>query len=402
MRNRSVLVSGVAATLVVSGTIGLAHGQEADGLGIRAGAFMVQPQTTLGIIYSDNVFAADDDEESDFITTISPSVSIDSGWSRHALGIDLATTAGIYADNSSENFVDTSIAVAGRLDVRRETAIQAQVSFARNHEERGDPNTLLENDEPAIFTVASGEAFVLHGSGRISVRAGASVQQFRYSEVDLVGGGSITQDERNNRRFEVSGRVSYELRPEVIPFVEVAYNVRDFFEQDANPVDRDSDGIRVGIGTGVILPGNFNGEVFAGWLEQDVDEEGRDISDVWFGGQVDWEVTRLTSLSANLTRTIEESVDPNVTGITQTDFTGTIDHELRRNVRLGGFLGVIDQQFEGADFDDQFFEYGARVEYLWNRHLDAEFRVSRKDRNSDEDARESDITLIYLGVTGRL
>jgi hypothetical protein len=54
--------------------------------GIHVGGFMVFPELEIGERYDDNIFATKNGRESDFYTVISPSVSVESTWSRHGLG----------------------------------------------------------------------------------------------------------------------------------------------------------------------------------------------------------------------------------------------------------------------------------------------------------------------------
>lgn len=66
---------------------------ELDPLGIRAGAFLIFPELAIDEIYNDNIFAENNDETDDFITSIQPEVTIESDWSRHALAIAGAATS---------------------------------------------------------------------------------------------------------------------------------------------------------------------------------------------------------------------------------------------------------------------------------------------------------------------
>ncbi|MEM8921096.1 MAG: outer membrane beta-barrel protein, partial [Pseudomonadota bacterium] len=52
---------------------------------IQAGAFLYQPRLAIDADSTDNVFATENDEESDVILSIVPSLNMSTAWLRHAL-----------------------------------------------------------------------------------------------------------------------------------------------------------------------------------------------------------------------------------------------------------------------------------------------------------------------------
>jgi hypothetical protein len=56
---------------------------EYDALGVRLGSFIVNPQLTTSIGYSDNVFNDNSNKKSDVYTAFEPYVNVASDWSVH-------------------------------------------------------------------------------------------------------------------------------------------------------------------------------------------------------------------------------------------------------------------------------------------------------------------------------
>ena len=73
---------------------------ELDALGLHLGGFYVFPSLTNGISYNDNVFAADNNEEGDFLYTLEPQVAVRSDWNRHAVGLAAGGRLGYYFDET--------------------------------------------------------------------------------------------------------------------------------------------------------------------------------------------------------------------------------------------------------------------------------------------------------------
>lgn len=373
---------------------------ELDPLGIRAGAFMIHPEARLTGTFNDNVYATKNNRKSDFVTTVAPSVSIASNWSRHSLGLDAGVTAGFYADRSDEDYVDGRLGLNGRLDVLRETFIEGHLGVARRHEERGDPDVPLANKKPSIYYQYNAGVTGYHGAGRLSLRMGTDFTRNDYHSVDIEGGGERSQTERDYNVYEPHVRVAYELLPNVIPFIQGRYNWRRY---DNNSVHSDSEGYRIALGTGFDAGGIITGEVYGGYMRQSYDESDRkDAKGLWFGGNVLWNVTRLTSVQAGLERRVNETQRTDSSGYTRTAFQSRVDHELLRNLLIGAYGDVWYDDYNGVNIDDTYYEAGPRITYLWNRNLTAELSASHRRRDSNRDSRNYKTNRVLFSITGRL
>ena len=93
---------------------------------IRLGSFLLQPQITLAETFNDNIFYTEDDEESDFITNVLPSLRLRSNWSRHALN------AFAYYDAESPRAGETDFVVAKNRDGEKGTVtVASQLHLSR-------------------------------------------------------------------------------------------------------------------------------------------------------------------------------------------------------------------------------------------------------------------------------
>ena len=116
------VVTGAVATLLAYG----ADGQEPDPnvpvtarprpdydpLGIRAGGFLIYPSTSVSGSYNDNILATNDDEEDDFIFTVSPEIAVRSNFPRHSFNFAVRSDVGRYVDHTDEDFWDFGAAMA--------------------------------------------------------------------------------------------------------------------------------------------------------------------------------------------------------------------------------------------------------------------------------------------------
>jgi hypothetical protein len=376
-----------------------------DPLGIRAGAFTLMPELGLGLEYNDNVYAVEGDEESDWITVIKPNLEARSDWSRHALNLDTGIRAGVYGSNSDENYLDGHLLVDGRLDVLRESFLTARTGVRRLHEERGDPNVSETWDEPAVYYKTFGDLAYYHGLGKISIKAGTGLTNYSYEKVDLTraaGGDSEDLDYRDRNVYNVNARLAYDLHPDVQPFIISRYEWRDYDDPDPGIGEkRDSEGYRIGAGTGFDLGGVTSGEIYGGYMHQDY-ESLDNVSGPWYGLSLLWNVTQMTSVQAKLERSIKETTSRNAAGIRATDASLRVDHELLRNLLVGAFINYTHDDYKGISRTDEYMTVGPRLTYFWNRSLSADLVYSYKQRDSDlasvDDYEENKL---ILGLTGR-
>ncbi|HEV7372229.1 outer membrane beta-barrel protein [Arenibaculum sp.] len=375
-----------------------------DPINIRVGSFLLAPEASLIQEYNDNVFAEDTDTDADLITVVAPRVELSSDWSRHALSLDAGAEVGRYWDNTDENYVDYGIGADGRLDVLRETFVTGGLRYQHLHEDRGDPNATAAALEPVQYELLTGNITGFRGLGRTSARVFGNFRSYDFDTVPLQGGGTSNDDLRDRNEYEAGARFSYELVPDVVPFVQAAYNWRRYDRVGA--VDRDSSGYRAEIGTTLDFGGVTTGEIFAGYLRQDYDAaQLESVDGISFGGSVLWSLTALTSVQVALARTVEETSSANASSFLSTVGSVRVDHELRRNVLLNGRVSYGQDDYQGIDREVDVLEAGAGVRYLVNRNLSAGLGYTYKDKNVDgANGATGDYTqnVILLSVTGRL
>ena len=354
-----------------------------DAPGIRAGAFMVMPELTLGAEYNDNVYAVRRSRTSDWITTIAPQVDVRSNWTRHSLGLNAGLEGGLYASESDENYLDAHILLDSRIDVLRESFFQANAGFQRLHEERGDPDALGAWDEPAVYHRTTGDLSYYHGVGKVALSAGAGIVNLDYQKVDLAQGGTDRLRDRDRNIYNIRARAAYELTPDVQPFVTTSYNWRRYDRRDrVEDEKRDSDGYRVGVGTGFDLGGVTSGEIWAGYMHQNYDNF-KNISGFWYGLSMLWNVTQMTSVQASIQSEVKETFQQDASGIDSVDAGIRIDHELLRNLLVGAFLNHTHNSYKGISRTDKYYSFGPSLTYLWNRNLSAEASYTHRTLDSN-------------------
>ncbi|MFN3933038.1 MAG: outer membrane beta-barrel protein [Parvibaculum sp.] len=356
-----------------------------DAVGVRAGAFTIFPSASVKGTYSDNIYATDTNTESDFITTLGARVSAVSSWSRHALNLRAGVGQQLYSDNNDEDRLDWDAGANGRIDITRDTNISGGLSYAQLHEDRSAPNAIGNAAEPTEYSLFEGDVALNHRFNRVTTRIGATYANYDYDTVPLFGGGTLNLDARDREHYTQFLRLGYDVSPDTNVYVQGTLNQRRYdLTPPAVVLNRDSDGYAVVAGTEFRLTNLAQGGLYVGYHEQDYDDPTLPkITGLDYGASIDWFVTPLTTVRFEAASTVEETIAAGASGYTDNSFGVRVDHELMRNVILGGRVGLAKLDYEGITRSDDVTSAGLSVDYLLNRNFSLRLGYDYSDRDSN-------------------
>ncbi|WP_207478451.1 outer membrane beta-barrel protein [Arenibaculum pallidiluteum] len=374
---------------------------EFDPLGIRAGSFLIFPQVEAGVTWDSNVFASEDNSESDFLLELSPSVTARNESGVHFLQLRAGADIGRYVDQSSEKYIDFLANAAGRYDIARETRLSGELGVRGDHEAGGDPDSPTDRAEPVDYRVGLAQIGLRQGFNRFAVSAGGSVEYRDYDDVRRRDGLDADQDFRDRTIYATTLRGSYELQPGIETFVRGTYDwTRYRLEERAQ---RDSTGWEIAVGSDFDLTGLLTGSAYVGYEQRDYDNDLlEDPSGISAGVRLDWAVTQLTSVTGEVTRKLEETTSLTVSARERTLLRLGVDHELLRNLILNGTAGVRRDDFQGSTREDDYLLVGAGATYLMNRNVYVRGGWDFITRDSNTAGNDYDRHLVTLRLGTRL
>ena len=369
-------------------------------VGVRLGSFLVYPAVDLSVVFDDNLFADATDTE-DFYFRVSPEVRVESNFPRHALNFQADLNNDVYFDESSEDRTEFGVRSTGRLDITEGTSFRGDVLFEERREDRGSPDSVGAAADPVEFTrfQGTGELSYRPGRGRLSV--GGTYQVLDFDDVALIGGGTQNNDDRDRDVYSVFGRVGYEVSPGYEVFALGLYGQTDYDDPlDDNGVNRDSDLYTVEGGARFELTNVIAGEVSAGYTSEDFDDVTlQTVEGIAANADVEWYVTRLTTILFGASRRVQETTIAGASGYINTVIDVGVDHELMRNVILSAGFRYDNRDYEGITREDDQYEADVRAIYLLNRNLSlaAEYRYETRESTAPTE----DYTRNVVGLTLR-
>lgn len=372
-----------------------------DGLGIRAGRFILRPAITSRI--GTETDRGSGESSTRTFSQTDGQIELLSDWSRHELRI-LGT--GRFEENiSGEGQTDpeASIDATLRLDLSGGITGELRAGYDFSREDETDPNALTGASAQAGVHAFSAGAGLERSFGTIRSSLDMDIERTLYGSAEFADGSSLSLDERDQTAVTVTTRIGYAASPLLIPFIEAAAT-RSIFDEtrDSSGFERSSTGYALRTGVEFDLGEKFFGEVSAGYVAEDIDDPRLETIDALeMAANVRWSPRRGTDLDLGLSTVIDSSTAPGLSGNVDYVLTGGITQTVRRNLvaRLAGSYTL--REFRGLDIENQNV-YAANAGLTWsiNRYLDV-VGDAFYERTTQDGADDFDTTRFSVGLTLR-
>jgi hypothetical protein len=372
---------------------------EYDAKGLPLGSFRLKPALDVTPNMDDNVFSTETGTEDDIYWTINPGFVLASEWSRHALELRGSMTRYEYQEHDSESRTDWTAAAVGRVDVLRGTVIDGEAGYAELHEPRYSANEPGLADEPTKFAQFHAAASIMHQPNRFGVQVGATYDNFRFDRTRLLGGGSFSNDDRDESRYGAFARVQYQFQPGAAVFLRGSYDEQNFdLDFDRSGLNRDSQRWRADLGASFFATRLIRGEIFAGYVQQRFESPLPDVDGFDYGAQLDWYVSPLMTVHLRAARVLNNTTLDGASVSDDQMASIGFDYELMRNVILHGGADFMRSKFRGTDRADELMGATLSVEYLINRYLAAHAGYRFLRRNSNVPGEDFDDNTFLAGL----
>ena len=334
--------------------------------GIRAGSFIIRPDLDESVGYNSNVLGYSGGPGSPVIET-APSLSVNSDWSRNAIGASISADDQRYLNTPAQSFTNWNAALGGSYTLGRGDATVGY-SHSVQHEsptDIGAPPTAT----PIPFTVDDVRTSATIDLGRFRITPNVEFSAYRYGTADVID-QPANQAFRNSDVIRGGAAIRYELS-EQRALLLVLQGI------DSNYINQQPGAVSMSSTSGLVLGGidyQYDGlwryQLLAGL-------EVRSFAAANFSTRVApiakataiWTPTGLTTVTGTLLRTLDEPVEEGTSGFTYSSAELRVDHEYRRNILLNGELGTrLAEYQQGGGTQIQYYA-SAGVTWLLNRRM---------------------------------
>ncbi|MCF1505324.1 outer membrane beta-barrel protein [Afifella sp. H1R] len=337
-------------------------------VGVRLGTFVLRPTLDLGAIASDN---PDGDEQQSWEAggLVAPTLNLQSDWDRHAVELDLRGTASFYDDHANDDR-EAEAKFTGRYDISSDTEVNVEAGYLYTLESFTDPDTpsaAVERPAEQNYNAALG---VTQRFNRLGMSLRGSFERETYEDVTTASGATISQEDRNNNDYALTGRASYLISPALEPFVEARLGTTRYDEStDAAGYRRDSRWGELTGGVIVNLSPKLAGEIGVGYRHENYDDPRfEDLNAPLATAALLWSPRRLTNVRLDIATTTEGTTIEGASGSVIHSADLTLERRMRHNLFAEAGLGLDYRDYHGVDLTETTWTAFGGLVYDLNRY----------------------------------
>jgi hypothetical protein len=317
---------------------------EYDAIGVRVGSFIVNPQLTTSLGYSDNVFNDNGNKRADLYTSLEPYVNIASDWSVHQFRLTGAADIRRYAKQSLRNQDAWNVQATERLDVTSALTVRIDGQFDRTYESPFSSDVVANLTRPSRYRRSFVGTRAIYDAGRSRLSGTFDRTSYDFSSIQFADGSFRNQTYRD--RVTYNGTATYELgfTPSLSFYTRLETDRNNYSADRAfGAPNRDSNGYRAVFGSNFDIAGAARGTVGIGYSYRnfDANQTYRNTRGLSVEARGDWFPSELTSVGVLLQRRLIDVDLSNAGTSWENRIRVTVDHELLYNliVTIGGEVG---------------------------------------------------------------
>ena len=333
--------------------------------GIRAGEVVVKPSLTESIGYNSNVSSSAKPRGSLQINT-GLTLQGSTDWQRNGLFTYLSVDDVAFPDLPKLNQTSWVAAVGGTHDFGHD---QLQLSYTHfNLQQTAADLGGLSLQKPATFHVDDVRASYKADFSRISMTPGIRISEYTFDQASIAG---VQSSQQYRDRTSVSGNLTfgYAFAPQRnVLLVFSGYNTQYAFSQ-LGQASRDNVGLSVLGGLEYTANGVFRYRGLIGLEQRSYVSSLYATHATPVGqGEVIWTPTGLTTVTAGVSRAIEDAESEAGGGYVYTAARLTVDHEYKKNILLQADCGIQMAYFAQGG-SQTIGNIGGGVTWLLNRRV---------------------------------
>ena len=357
---------------------------EYEAPGLPLGGFTLRPRIEGMAGWTDNVYATAA-KVSDGYFDLIPSATLNSNWSRNALGLDAGGQFRRFLHETRRDQDGWHVGLNGRYDLGGSGSISASVRTERASEPATSAAFPTAAAEASQYQVTTAQLAPSYAFGRIKAQLSYNFAAFSFDPVRSFANTIIAQANRDSTRHSIMGRGEYAISPDTSVFAQASYdNLTYSHELLAGVANRDSQSWRGLGGLTFDLATKIRGSVGVGYFTRRYRVPlYRDISGLTAELRVDYFVSPLTTLTLTGRRLVEDAGSVNSGGFINNSIALRADHELLRNLLLDAQVAYEHDDFPGVIQTVDIVRFSGGARYIANRSFGFGLSVSHDSRSAN-------------------
>jgi hypothetical protein len=340
--------------------------------------------------YDDNFRAVESNEESSWITGITPTFVLVAEGRKSAYALTYSANTYIFHSSHKDDHTDHHLTAGAGFEFDARNRLVLNAGYHKL-EETASLDQNLENDRYSTSNVGGLYTFGAR-SARTQLDLGADYQELRYQN----GNGLNADKERDTTALKST--VYYRVAPKTRALVEARHTSYDY---TTNTV-LDSNNIALLGGVTWDATAKTSGTVKIGGERKRFDDSRiDDKSGSLWEVRVNWAPRTYSTFNLTTRRALDEGED-NASSIQAQSTSLSWEHEWYDRLTSNASYSYTDQQYQDVNRDDQLSTLGLGLTYEMRRWLDVGVGYAYSDNDSSADNESFERNIYSLSVTASL
>ncbi|WP_330083946.1 outer membrane beta-barrel protein [Methylocystis iwaonis] len=329
-----------------------------DPLGVAVGSTLLFPfvQTSGGYDDNPNRLSASYNPRGSTLFRGEGGLRVKSDWSRHSLEGELRGGYSEYFDYPTASRADAQGAMTARYDLTTDTALDLRGRLQLDTQRPGAP--AISADQSSVYVVnrpiilgVGTQGGVTQKFSRIEVSLRGTYDRVWYQDAQYSNGTTLNLASTSYNDFGALLRTSYEVTPDLKPFVEGTLDKR-IHDSPVDPYGfyRDSTGYTIRGGATFNVTEMVKGEISGGYGQRNyADFRLAELRGPVIDAALIYTPSALTTLTLRGSTTMNETTLAYASGVLTRSITATLSHDLMRNLNITFTGNYFTNDYQSSD-----------------------------------------------------
>ena len=373
-----------------------------DPVGIGIGTLRLTPYVENSLGYDTNPNRQSGGSKGSAYYRGEVGAGVQSEWSRHELRATLRGGYSEYFSLQDASRPDGAGTVNGRLDITRDTAIDAEGRFVVDSQRPGSSGLLAGvtvDKRPLTYSYGTSLG-ITQRFGRVSLLLRGSVDRYTYDDATQSDGTLLALSAQDYNAYGLRARAGYDITPGITPFVEGVVDTRRYDQRvDATGFERDSSGLAARLGSSFEITRLLTGEISGGYAKRNYqDPRLQNLSGPTLDASLVWQASALTRVTLRSTTALAETTVSGSSGADVNAVSLEIAHKLLPRLTLTGLASFQNAAYQGVALREKTYSGALRADYNLSREIMLRASVSREQFQSNAANANYVSNVFLLGV----
>ncbi len=346
-----------------------------DAVGVGVGSLRLYPYVETATGYDSNPNLLNTDVKGSPYIYGETGLKVQSDWSQSSVAADLHGGYYDYLTDPTANQPNASGTITGRIDVTRQSQINLQTTFSLTEGTPGSPllsvpNAVFVTSRPLYASIGQTLGFTQQFN-RLSVSINSAFAHYFFGNATQSDGTVLQLALNNYNAYSLAGRISYELTPALIPYVQVT-GTRNQYDsaEDVDGFDRSSNGVLAQVGTTYEVTRLLTGDISVGYDQRFYADPRLPVARApTVNASLIYDATPLTTLTFTAATDVGETTLANSSAVVAHTLSLKISHDLLRNLTLAATGTYQINNYIGQPEIDQFYSGLFEADYHMTRSI---------------------------------